>query len=170
VTQAKEGSITQLSVLSGVADRPSRPLSEDYRQYFREFGKRIGRAAPHARPRGGYDDRLYTSIRLEPRIAARISAERLNIITERSTGAAPYDLVVVTNVLTYFDDVELALAVSNIAALLREGGVLVHNEVRPALEQLSAAADLPPVQMRSVVIAPHPQSSLYDTVWIHRKR
>jgi hypothetical protein len=170
VTQVKAGTITRLSVLSGVPDRATRPLSDDYRKYFREFGTHIGVAAPGARPHAGYGDRLYTSIRLEPRIAARISAERFNIITERYAGGALYDLVVVTNVLTYFDDVELALALANIASLLRAGGLLVHNEVRPALEFLSALADLPPAQVRSVLIAPHPPSSLYDTVWLHRKR
>jgi hypothetical protein len=47
-------------------------------------------------------------------------------VTERAD--AVFDLVVVTNVLPYFTDEELALALADIRAMLAGDGVLLHNE------------------------------------------
>ena len=41
--------------------------------------------------------------------------------------------MIATNILPYFDDQQLALAASNIAAMLAPGGVFLHNEARPIL-------------------------------------
>mgnify|MGYP000073564356 CR=1 FL=1 len=82
------------------------------------------------------------------------------------------DLVVVTNVLPYFDDVQLMLALSNIAAMLAPGGVLLHNEARALLQEVAPAVGLPFAQSRHVVIATvrGAAAPLYDSVWIHEKR
>ena len=53
-------------------------------------------------------------------------------MTER-LGGGPFDLVVATNILPYFDDGELMLAMTNIAAMLAPGGVFLHNEARPMM-------------------------------------
>ena len=91
-------------------------------------------------------------------------------MTERLDGK-PFDLVIATNILPYFDDGELMLAMSNIAAMLAPGGVFLHNEARPVVGDMTAAVGLPFEQSRHVVIAtvrgaPAP---LFDSVWLHRK-
>jgi hypothetical protein len=91
-------------------------------------------------------------------------------VTERLDAPA-FDLIVATNILPYFDDVELMLAMSNIAGMLGPGGVFLHNEARPVLGEITDALGLPFDQSRHVVIAsvrgaPAP---LYDSVWVHRK-
>jgi hypothetical protein len=56
----------------------------------------------------------------------------LDIVAARP--AAPvYDLAVVTNVLVYLDDTELAFALSNLVAGLTPGGCLIHNDERFAV-------------------------------------
>ena len=53
---------------------------------------------------------------------------------------APFDLVVATNILPYFNDVELVLAMTNIAAMLAPGGIFLHNEARPLLGDITDGA------------------------------
>ncbi|MEK7405421.1 MAG: methyltransferase [Acidobacteriota bacterium] len=98
-----------------------------------------------------------------------LTAGKLNIITERYEPSPAYDLVVVTNVLVYFSDTELLLALANIAAMLREGGYLVHNELRLELEAFAGALDLAPVQARTLRLAEGAKRPLFDSFVIHRK-
>ena len=83
----------------------------------------------------------------------------------------PFDLIIATNILPYFDDVELMLAMSNVAKMLAPGGVLLHNEARPLMHEVTAALGMPVEQSRHAIIAsvtgaPAP---LFDSVWLHRK-
>ena len=108
------------------------------------------------------------SVRVSAAAARALRAEPLDIVTERLTGP-PFDLVIATNILPYFDDQQLALAASNIAAMLAPGGLFLHNEARPILGELTAALGLPFEQSRHAVIAtvtgaPAP---LFDSVFLH---
>jgi len=157
-----------LHLFTGIGDTAERPLSLDYRDYLGAVGRAIGRRADP--PAGVAPDRRYLrSVRVNDSIRHAMRAERLNIVTARFVDRQAYDLVVITNVLTYVDDRQLALALCNIAAMLGPGGYLLHNESRAGLVEIAAAAQLPTVQMRTAVIAgssPHP---LYDTIWLHQK-
>lgn len=99
-----------------------------------------------------------------PEIAEHVHAARANLLTERSD--ARYDLVIVTNVLLYFSDPELELAMGSIASMLRTDGYLIHNELRPALEKINSEAGLTAVSGRSLRIAP----GLLDAFAIYRAR
>jgi hypothetical protein len=144
-------------------------FSDDYRAYFWNLGSTIGTGRA-----GGAGSRNYTSLhnRVQVRAdAARLlHAQRLDIVTERLDGE-PFDLVVATNILPYFDDVELMLAIANVASMLRTGGVLLHNEPRPLLGEITSDVGLTFDQLRQAVIAtvegaPRPLS---DVVFVHRK-
>jgi chemotaxis methyl-accepting protein methylase len=105
------------------------------------------------------------------KVASVLRATPLDIVTER-LDVPGFDLIVATNILPYFDDVQLMLAMSNVAAMLAPGGVFLHNEAREALGDITTAVGLPFEQSRHVVIAsvrgaPAP---LYDSVWLHLKR
>jgi len=101
-------------------------------------------------------------------IAEAVSAEKLNIITQRLD--SKYDLVVATNILLYFDDTELLLAMANIESMLRTGGYFIHNELRGAIDEDAAAVGLAPVQARTVKIGEGAKAPLYDAFAIYRKR
>jgi SAM-dependent methyltransferase len=157
-----------LHVFAGIADTNEQPFSADYRTYVRQLGRAIGdEVAP---PPGVASDRRYQhSIAVRSSLARAMSAERLNIVTERVVDRGAFDLIVATNVLSYFDDRQLALALSNIAAMLRPGGCLLHNESRAGLVEAADAVGLPTAQMRTAVIAGAAARPLYDTIWLHRK-
>jgi SAM-dependent methyltransferase len=161
-----------LHLFTGIAETADQRFSADYRTYLRQLGRAVGNEV--APPDAIASDRRYQhSIAVRSSVTRGMSAERLNIVTERlrdrDASDSAFDLVVATNVLAYFDDRQLALALSNIAAMLRPGGYLVHNESRAGLAETADAVRLPAVQMRTAVIGGPSQHPLYDAVWLHRK-
>jgi hypothetical protein len=103
---------------------------------------------------------------VRPGLAGRLHPLLLDVVTERAD--AVFDLVVVTNVLPYFTDEELALALADIRAMLAGDGVLLHNEPRPIPSELAPSAGLPLRQGQTVTLATVAGAPpLYDTVWLH---
>jgi hypothetical protein len=161
-----------LSLMSEIADSETVTLSPEYREYFAGLGRAIAAAdaPPAARtPRNGH---LRRTVRVGPAAAAALDAKALDIVTERlaSPGAAPFDLVIATNILPYFDDGELMLALTNIASMLAPGGIFLHNEARASLHGMTTALGFPVEQSRHAVIATvRGAPPLADSVWLHRK-
>jgi len=155
-----------LRLVTGIGDTDSVTLSQDYREYFSALGASIGtirRGAPSA---AGH---LVKTVAVSAKAAAVLRAERLNIVTERLS-EQPFDLVIATNILPYFDHAELMLALANMSAMLAPGGVLLHNETRASVSEDAAAAGVPAEQNRQVVIATVKGAPpLADTVWLHRR-
>jgi hypothetical protein len=157
-----------LHVFTGVAETADQPFRPEYRTYVRDLGRAIGDTT--AAPRPIASDRHYQhSIAVRPAIARAMSAERLNVVTQRLVDEPPFDVAVATNVLTYFDDRQLALALANIAAMLRPGGYLLHNESRAGLIDAAARVDLPLRHTRSAILGGPPARPWYDTIWLHQK-
>ncbi len=165
----KQNKQITLSILSGITDTSSRPLTREFREYFRVLGKIIGHEADLKVP-ATYDSHLKKEIRISPEIGEIISVDRLNIITERYEPAPNFDLIVVTNVFPYFKQTELIYALANIAAMMVEGGYLIHNELQTVPSSVVTPLSLPLQLARTVLIAPGGGASLYDGVAIHRKK
>ncbi|HVF87550.1 MAG TPA: hypothetical protein VM866_08160 [Pyrinomonadaceae bacterium] len=160
----------QLSILTGVADTDARSLSAEYKDYFRQLGRGVGTESQLGGLPARYKRHLSKSLLVRPEVAAAVSAEKLNIVTERLDPSPQYDLVVVTNVFPYFNPTELLLALANIEAMMGKGGYLIHNEARPELFALAARQGLPVVGSRTMLIASGAGvAPLYDGVWTHRK-
>jgi SAM-dependent methyltransferase len=143
-----------VSFLSAGKSEPLRLHSksgDEDAQYFLQLGRAIG-------------DRRGNTISVRPEIRNRISASLLNIVTERFT-QVKFDLVVVTNVLLYFNSKELALALCNIGAMLEPGGFLIVNDLNPEIDGYTAALGMKPVQARTLRIA----GSLFDSFAIYTK-
>ena len=158
-----------LTLVSGIAESPSVHLASDYRQYFSSLGRAIGETFDKPLP-GDLSWHLFKTVRVRSEIARALSGEQLDIVTSRLT-TAPFDLIIATNILPYFDDAELMLATSNIAAMLAPGGVFMHNETRPFLGEATEAVGLSFEQLRRVTIASVTGAAapLTDVVILHRK-
>jgi hypothetical protein len=137
----------------------SPPGDASYREYFRRLGASIGEVE--------VDGPWEKTIRVRKQIAASVAAGKFNVITELGSGG--YDLVVATNVLLYFNNAELLLALANLQSMLAPGGYLVHNEFRPEIDGYAQAAGLAPVQARTIRVAAGVKSPLYDGFAIYRK-
>jgi SAM-dependent methyltransferase len=106
--------------------------------FWKGFGDRIGRPAAAPSPPPGLSLQVRAA-QIDPQVVGRISAIDLNVIVERAD-AAPFDLIVATNVLVYYDVFEQTLALANIASMLRPGGLLLTN---------TALLELPGSRIRS---------------------
>ncbi len=161
-----------LTLVSEIRQSDTVSLSAEYREYFGRLGSAIGGADPSKRDTAQVaPGHLVKTVRVAGKVASVLRAAPLDIVTER-LDVPGFDLIVATNILPYFDDVQLMLAMSNVAAMLAPGGVFLHNEAREALGDITTAVGLPFEQSRHVVIAsvrgaPAP---LYDSVWLHLKR
>ena len=70
------------------------------------------------------------AIRVRPQFVRAITPRDLNIVLQRLDPLAAderFDLIVATNVLLYYDIFDQSLALVNIAAMLRPGGILLSN-------------------------------------------
>ena len=160
-----------LQLTTEIAAKDGVSFTRDYREYFVGLGARLTMQAKAPAVTGNAAGHLEKSVRVGTAAARVLFAEQLDIVTERLTGS-PFDLVIATNILPYFDDRQLALAVSNVAGMLAPGGLFLHNEARPILGELTAAFGLPFEQARHAVIAtvsgaPAP---LFDSVFLHVRR
>jgi SAM-dependent methyltransferase len=167
-----------LMLMTGVGDSDTLTLQDDYRSYFNGLGGSIGDAiaAPALRdryrglPRASSRGHLRKSLRIRREASRVIDAVSLDVATQRIEGD-PFDLVIATNVFPYLDDVPLVLALTNIAAMLAPGGVLLHNEARPLVGEVTGELDLPLTQARTATIASVRGSAtpLFDRVFMHVK-
>lgn len=158
-----------LTLASEIRTSDAVTVSDDFREYFRRVGSATAENAANARPQASGNGQLRKTIRIRPEVAATVQAETLDIVTERLDGP-PFDLAIATNILPYFDDVQLMLALSNVAAMLAPGGVLLHNEARPLVGDVTAALNLPFQQSRHGTIATvRGAPPLGDSVWIHKR-
>jgi len=146
-------------------------LSEDFAVYFRDLGKAIGgesRLVPLPRTLEGH---FTKAVQVRPEIAAKVRATLSNVIVERLDPPAQFDAVIVTNVFVYFGRAELALALANIQGMLKPGGYLLHNELRPEVEELGRYVGLVPVQARTIqVSAGGARTPLLDAFVIQQRR
>ena len=133
----------------------SKTADEEYQRYFLRLGSAIG-------------TRQGDTIAVRKDVADSVSATRLNILTERLTGE-PFDLVVVTNVLLYFNSKELTLALANIAGMLKPGGYLIHNDLRPEIDADAVLFGLGPLQARTLRVARGSSDPLFDSFAIYVK-
>ncbi len=155
-----------LRLTTEIGDGDGVTLRPDYREYFNGLGAALGKAGiVEVR-----DGRLQKSVQVSPASARMLDGELLDIVTERLAGAK-FDLVIATNILPYFDDTQLALALANVSAMLAPGGFFVHNERRPLVGDLATALGLPFEQARTVTIADVRNGPpLFDSVFLHRKK
>jgi hypothetical protein len=108
------------------------PLDRDVKwkapavEYWKIAGDRVGRAAPASRATlagATVDVRIVT---VRPAVTLRIEPLDLNVVLQRSA-THQFDLVVATNVFVYYDVLEQVLALSNVRAMLKPGGLLLSN-------------------------------------------
>jgi chemotaxis methyl-accepting protein methylase len=85
----------------------------------------------------------------------------VNIVTDR-LDAEPFDLVIATNVLIYYDVLEQALALSNVEAMLKPGGFLLANFSAPELSSVG----IRPVDTTTILYARTATENIRDfMVW-----
>ena len=98
--------------------------------YWEHFGTAIGAAARPARPPPAAGRVRVRAISVRPQVVLAVAPQDLDIVLQRIEPAGAderFDLVVATNVLVYYDLFEQCLALTNIAKMLRPGGIFLTN-------------------------------------------
>lgn len=103
--------------------------------YVSAFGRQIGETAPAVAVPPSAGALAVSAVRIHQQSVLSIDPMDLNIVMERCAPLASedrFDLIIATNVLVYYSRFEQALALSNVASMLRPGGILiVDNAVFP---------------------------------------
>jgi hypothetical protein len=156
-----------LRVATSLRQGPTLTLAPEFVDYVDRFGAALSDRPPGPSRDLGRGERGKT-VSVSTRSARALQSASLDIVTERLPGER-FDLIVATNILPYFDDAQLALALSNITAMLQPGGTFLHNEQRPVLGEFATALGLPLQQSRHAVIATvsGAKAPLYDSVFLH---
>jgi SAM-dependent methyltransferase len=111
-------------------DSASHRWLPEVRAYWQEFGDRVGAPVAPLTPPPSVTGVDVRAVRMRPEIVQAITAEDLNIVFERLDplpAADAFDLVIATNILVYYDPFEQALAMANVARMLRPGGMFLSN-------------------------------------------
>jgi SAM-dependent methyltransferase len=112
----------------------ARPWHDATIEYWRGFGRAVGIDTTPVTPPAGLEGVRLRAVRVRSEVVRRIQPVDLNIVLQRLDGPA-FDLVVATNVFVYYDVFDQSLALANVRAMLRPGGVLLANN---ALLELDA--------------------------------
>lgn len=93
----------------------------------------------------------------------------LGDVTRSTRGRSRYGTVFATNVLLYLSDRLLFLAFAVIAAALRPGGYLVHNDQRFAAKVFGESLGLPVIKFEAVGLGTKAGVEQMDRAVVHRK-
>lgn len=102
------------------------------------------------------------AVTIPPMRVASVVPSDLNIVLERLEPPSDmrFDVIVATNILVYYDAFEQALALANIAAMLRPGGILMSNTPVPPTAEMKLSerfthcvVQRPPARLRVLVHA-----------------
>ena len=133
--------------------------------FWKNFGSRIGEATNLSlSPPDGVEVR---AARIRPEVVSSLEVRDLNIVLERLAPLADedrFDLIVATNILVYYNVFEQSLALSNVASMLRPGGILLSNNV---------LVELPTTPLHAIgdtraIYSDHPDDT-DDIVWYRRQ-
>lgn len=115
------------------------PWSADVWSYWRGFGSDVGVEKPAAPFPGGAGIVMVRAIEVRPALVTGIEAFDLNVVVQRLQ-QRQFDLIIATNVLLYYSVFEQALAMTNAAAMLRVGGLVLTNTAVLALPPMRPEA------------------------------
>jgi hypothetical protein len=112
-------------------------------EYWRRFGDRIGTEVEARTPPSSAGGVRVRAVRIPAARVPPIVPLDLNIVIERLQplpAEERFDLVVATNILVYYDVFEQQLALANIAAMLRPGGLFLTNTPVPPVPPMTLSA------------------------------
>jgi SAM-dependent methyltransferase len=113
----------------------ARPWPQDLIGYWRSIGDQVGAAVPPIAPPRIFEGLEARAVRIRPEVVLACEPLDLNIVLERLNLAAAdrFDLIVGTNIFVYYDAFEQALALENVGAMLKPGGLLLTNDRLPVV-------------------------------------
>src|SRR5215472_10254899 len=118
--------------------RESWPWAPEAVQYWRSFGSEIGAPVAPIQPPPALNGLETRAVAVRPEVVLSCKPVDLNVVFEEFDRSATgqFDLIIATNVFIYYDAFEQALALRNIATLLKPGGFFLTNDWLPQVSQI----------------------------------
>jgi hypothetical protein len=110
--------------------RPGRVWTPELERYWSEAGSAFDTRVPPLPAPAELSNVRMRAVRVPASLVGSLVPFDLDIVVEHlnpAAGELPFDLVVATNILLYYDAFEQALALRNISAMLKPGGYLLTN-------------------------------------------
>lgn len=111
----------------------ARPWPAGLIDYWSSLGDQVGSPIAPIRPLQIFPGLETRAVQIRPDVVLACEPVDLDVILERLTLAPPdrFDLIVATNIFVYYDAFEQSLALENVAAMLKSGGLLLTNDRLP---------------------------------------
>jgi hypothetical protein len=131
--------------------------------YWQRLGNAIGQEIPGVEPPANAGSVQVRAVRIPPAIMLSVTAQDLNIVLQRIEPGRmdQLDLVVATNILVYYDVFEQALALANVAKMLRPGGIFLTNHL---------VLSSPSMMMVGYTDVPYTGAGDGDRIWWYQKQ
>jgi len=136
--QGGAGYTLQLPIRSNIEWKP------EALEYWETVGSAVGeKALPLAAPADAGEPRT-RAVKVRPAIVLRVRPRSLDVVYERLALPAgeKFDLIVGTNIFVYYGAFEQTLAELNLAAMLRDGGVVLTNDTLPTNGEPAALREI----------------------------
>ena len=167
VTQARARAAKNLGYTLNLPLPRRTPWLPEVRTYWQTFGDQIGAKAAAPMAKSIADVAELRAVRARPSAVQRMSVLDVNIVTDRLDGEA-FDLVIATNVFIYYDELDQALAMSNVEAMLKPGAFLLANFSAPNLTSVT----IRPVETTTTLYARDPdvKENIFDFIVWYKAR
>jgi hypothetical protein len=111
----------------------SRLWPGELNEYWKALGDRIGSSVEPMKPPDLFNGLETRAVRVRPDVVLACEPVDLNVVLQRMQlqVAERFDLVVGTNIFVYYDRFQQRLALENIGAMLKPGGLLLTNDKLP---------------------------------------
>jgi SAM-dependent methyltransferase len=136
VTQARARAARNIGYTLHLPLPRSTPWLLDVRRYWQTFGDQISVPIQTRASKAIADLAELRAVRARVSTVQLMSVVNVNIVAERLDVDA-FDLVIATNVFIYYGELQQALAMSNIEAILKPGGFLLANVSAPELSSVT---------------------------------
>jgi SAM-dependent methyltransferase len=114
---------------------PQSAWTPEMATYWQKFGERIGKPVAPIEPPAALAALETRALEVRPEVVRAVLPASLNVVLDHATPppAERFDLIVATNLFVYYNRLEQALALQNLSALLKPGGILISNDELPIL-------------------------------------
>jgi SAM-dependent methyltransferase len=104
-------------------------------RYWQTFADQIGASADPLSPPAELNGLQTRAVRIRPDVALSCVPRDMDIVFNRleMPAAQKFDLIVATNVFVYYDTLEQTLALQNVSAMLKPGGIFLTNNKLSAM-------------------------------------
>ncbi len=133
VKRARERAAKQSGYTIQLPRDNSRPWPPSVLSYWRTLGDQVGTEVAPIQPPAVFAGLETRAVYIRPEVVLALHPSDLNVVLERPQldEAERFDIIIGTNIFVYYEPFEQTLALENVGAMLKIGGLLLSNDKLP---------------------------------------